>query len=553
MKSLESTYFWLVNDDIVFPFVISEAVERMHAAVNAGEISEALAYLQQALESKQLTDDLGKALIHIECARAANKLLIPSIAEKQIKLALSLLGSGANRPTSYQHTEAVAIWMQGILLLFDPNNLTAISSIWGNSLQIFEQLAKNPNTYKSDRIWYRERCEEMRQAIAEANSEISPELSMFRSTLNVGSLSSIDIFSKIPAGGFTLSSAAPFKTDELRLQPSMDTFRLSEHEHHLYNLRGTRDQITLDHANNYCVLEVFGDSMNRIGIEHGNYVLMKIQDQAANGDMVASEIIPTDDRAIIRTYLQSEVSNQFIPQTSNPIHTEYRIDGQSDFTVNIHAVVLGVFKSTKPLTFPKFESQPESVTESQPPSFEQVFVPESTDFYRAFPIYADIPAGGPKALPTKTRTYVKLNQFQIDDQIYYLKSLRKSGHEVNPGKNEVIILKVTGDSMDMAGINDGDYILLNRDIMPESQDIVAAEIRDTDDKATLKRYKLQGGKAILEPESSNEKHQPLEFNHPRKDEDEPPFYIQGVAIGVLKPVLNDVPTVNLPHRDPNTE
>ena len=44
MKSLESTYFWLVNDDIVFPFVISDAVERMHTAVNAGEISEALAY-----------------------------------------------------------------------------------------------------------------------------------------------------------------------------------------------------------------------------------------------------------------------------------------------------------------------------------------------------------------------------------------------------------------------------------------------------------------------------------------------------------------------------
>ena len=553
MKSLESTYFWLANDDFVFPFVISDALERMHTSVNAGEKADALAYLKQALESKQLTDDLGKALIHIDCARAANKLLIPSIAEKQIKLALSLLGSGANRPTSYQHTEAIATWMQGTLLIFDPNNLTAVSSIWGNSLQIFEHLANNPNTYKSDRIWYRERCEEMRQEIAEANSKISPEFSMFRSTLNVGSLSSIDVFSKIPAGGFTLSAAGPFTIDEIRLQPSIDTFRISDVEHHLYNLRGTRDQITLDHAENYCILEVFGDSMNRIGVEPGDYVLLKITDQAENGDIVISEIIPADDQAIIRTYLQQEDSSLFIPQTSNPIHTEYRIDGQSDFTVNIHAVVLGVFKPAKPLTFPKFESKPESVTESQPPSFEQVFVHEPTDFYRAFPVYAEIPAGGPKAVPTKTRTYVELNQFQIEHQIYYLKSLRKSGHEVNPGKNEVIILKVTGDSMDMAGINDGDYILLNRDIMPESQDIVAAEIRDTDDKATLKRYKLQGGKAILEPESSNEKHQPLEFDHRSKDEDEPPFYIQGVAIGVLKPVLNDVPTVDLPHRDPDKE
>ena len=73
MKSLESTYFWLKNDDFVFPFVIAEALERMHSAVNAGEISIAFNFMQQALDSNQLVDDLGKALVHIECARAAHK------------------------------------------------------------------------------------------------------------------------------------------------------------------------------------------------------------------------------------------------------------------------------------------------------------------------------------------------------------------------------------------------------------------------------------------------------------------------------------------------
>jgi SOS-response transcriptional repressor LexA len=289
--------------------------------------------------------------------------------------------------------------------------------------------------------------------------------------------------------------------------------------------------------------------MNRIGVEHGNYVLLKIQDQAENGDMVASEIIPSDERAIIRTYLQNEDSSIFVPQTSNLIHHEYRIDGQSDYTVNIHAVVLGVFKSDKPLTISQSEDQPVPVSESRPLIYEEVFGPESIGFYRAFPVYAEIPAGGPSAVPTETGSYVELNQFIIEDQIYYLRSLRNSGREVNPGENEVLILKVTGDSMDLAGINDGDYILLNRDITPESHDIVAAEIRDIDDKATLKRYKLQGGKAFLEPESSNEEHQPLEFDHSRTDEDEPPFYIQGVAIAVLKPISDDLPPTGKPHRD----
>ena len=89
MKSLESTYFWLKNDDFVFPFVIAEALERMNAAVNAGELSIALNFMQQAIDSNQLVDDLGKALIHIECAIAVAKAQIPSLADKEIKLALS--------------------------------------------------------------------------------------------------------------------------------------------------------------------------------------------------------------------------------------------------------------------------------------------------------------------------------------------------------------------------------------------------------------------------------------------------------------------------------
>lgn len=105
---------------------------------------------------------------------------------------------------------------------------------------------------------------------------------------------------------------------------------------------------------------------------------------------------------------------------------------------------------------------------------------------------------------------------------------------INPGRDEIIVLKVTGDSMDKADISEGDFVILNRSIAPQSQDIVAAEIRDVDDCATLKRYLLQPGKAVLAPESSNEVHQPLEFDH---SDDEPPFYIQGVAIAVLKPVV----------------
>jgi len=550
MKSLESTYFWLKKEDLLFPYVIREAVEHMFASVNAGNISAALNFMQQAKDSIQLVDDLEKAHIHIECARVANKAQIPSLADKEIKLALSLLGSGANRPTSYLHTEASATWLLGALLLFDTSNLTAVSSIWGRSLLIFELIANNPSTFLSDRTWYQERCEEMRQAIAEANNHLPTEIPMLRATLNAGSLRYIDILSMIPAGGLAFSDVDSVKIGQIRLQPCMDSFRILDDVHQLYNLRGSRDQITLNPDAEYLAIEVFGDIMNRIGVEHGNYVLLQIQDEAHNGDMVASEIISEDDRAVIRTYLEIEDSSIFSPQTNNPIHHEYQIDDQSDFNIIIHGVVQGVFKLDKTVAMSKSEDQWVFVTESQPPLLEDVSM-SSSDFIRAFPVYAEIPAGGPRAVPTETGKFVKFTRFVIDDQIYYLRNLRKSGREINPGRGEVLTLKVNGDSMDLAGIDDGDYVLLNRDIMPESQDIIAAEIRDIDDQATLKRYQLLGSKAILAPESSNDEHQPLEFDHSATNEDDPPFYIQGVAIAILKPISNNLPSSETPTEDVN--
>ncbi len=548
MKSLESTYFWLKKEDFLFPYVIRENIERMFDSVNAGNLSTALNFMQQAKDSNQLVDDLGKAHIHIECARVANKAQIPSLADEELKLALSLLGSGTNRPTSYIHTEASATWMLGAILLFDTNNLTTVSSMWGKSLMIFEILANDPSTFLSDRIWYQERCEEMRQAISEASNGIPLEIPMLRTTLNAGSLQHIDILSMIPTGGLAFSGIASVKIGQIKLQPSLDSFRILDDVHLLYNLRGSRDQITLNPDAEYLAIEVFGDIMDRIGINHGNYVLLQIQDEAQDGDIVASEIISEDDRAIIRTHLQNEDSSLFSPQSKNPIHHEYQIDSQSELKVNIHGVILGVFKPDTPVTISQSQGQWLFATEFQPPLLEDGTIYKS-DFIRAFPVYAEIPAGGPRAVPTETGTSVRLNRFVIDDKTYYLMNLRQSGHEVNPGRGEVLSLKVTGDSMDLAGIDDGDYVLLNRDITPESQDIVAAEIRDVDDQATLKRYKLKGEKAILTPESSNKEHQPLEFDYSASGEDNPPFYIQGVAIAILKPISNNLSSSEIPQDD----
>lgn len=90
------------------------------------------------------------------------------------------------------------------------------------------------------------------------------------------------------------------------------------------------------------------------------------------------------------------------------------------------------------------------------------------------------------------------------------------------GMRECFILKVKGDSMINADINDGDYVIIRQQSFAQNNDIVAA---DLDGSATLKRLKIGKTAATLMPE--NEKYKPIPIN----DEG---VRIIGTAVGVLK-------------------
>lgn len=61
------------------------------------------------------------------------------------------------------------------------------------------------------------------------------------------------------------------------------------------------------------------------------------------------------------------------------------------------------------------------------------------------------------------------------------------------------VLKVVGDSMIEAGINDGDYVIVRQQFSAENGEIVAALI---DDEATIKRFFRENGGFRLQPENS---------------------------------------------------
>lgn len=92
-------------------------------------------------------------------------------------------------------------------------------------------------------------------------------------------------------------------------------------------------------------------------------------------------------------------------------------------------------------------------------------------------------------------------------------------NQIAPSGSQYFFLKIQGDSMDQAGINDGDLVLIRQQTTAKAGDLVLALI---DDEATIKKFMPQDGLVILKPCSSNPVHKPIILT-----ED---FAIQGIVM-----------------------
>lgn len=87
------------------------------------------------------------------------------------------------------------------------------------------------------------------------------------------------------------------------------------------------------------------------------------------------------------------------------------------------------------------------------------------------------------------------------------------------------VLLVSGDSMNQVGINDGDYVLCQKEYNPSQGKNVVALIGDD---ATIKEFHKEGNTVILKPKSTNPKHQVMKFTEDGE------VFVQGVVLRVLK-------------------
>jgi len=108
-----------------------------------------------------------------------------------------------------------------------------------------------------------------------------------------------------------------------------------------------------------------------------------------------------------------------------------------------------------------------------------------------------------------------LAEENIEAHILVSTSLAKPG-------NRYFLLRAVGDSMDQAGIDDGDLVLVRQQSHADNGNNVVALIND---EATVKEFHREKELVILRPRSKNKRHKPIVLS-----ED---FLIQGVAVATL--------------------
>ncbi|MCD6556425.1 MAG: repressor LexA [Bacteroidales bacterium] len=95
-------------------------------------------------------------------------------------------------------------------------------------------------------------------------------------------------------------------------------------------------------------------------------------------------------------------------------------------------------------------------------------------------------------------------------------------YDVKGDVNDYFFLRALGDSMDRSGINDGDLVLIKKQQTAESGDQVVALIGG---EATIKIFRPEKDKIVLEPKSSNPIHKPIYLFEE--------IQIQGKVVGIL--------------------
>jgi hypothetical protein len=284
----------------------------------------------------------------------------------QYERALALLDRAAAGFQPQDHFVAVALWMKGCVLAGLPVGKEEAFQAWSVALDLFTR-RQEMVLGEAHEQWYASRVQTVREALlalqenplptegAEPlqgeNGWVTefPEVSApeTQERTNGPQLQLFRVVEEVPAGGFGPVGYQPFTIGEVRVRQVW----IDDQPHRMINLQNPGNIIFL-RSSQYVVVRVTGDSMNkpdpktrRAGIDRGDYVLLRLQDTAEHGDIIAAEIDGVDDRATLKQLRIVEAGRRVVlmPQSTNPEHAPMEFDALNA-GFRVRGVALVVFK-----------------------------------------------------------------------------------------------------------------------------------------------------------------------------------------------------------------
>jgi hypothetical protein len=275
---------------------------------------------------------------------------------------LHLFDDAAKKFTSKDHCRASVLWMLGSVQWQFQTKLDDAIVSWESSYQIFCNLLKNCNR-PENAAWYRYWVKKMRAALdgsiirdyqappphedwpfwdnllksQKTNMDEPASVNHVHQNTTADVLRVFSVYTSIPAGGFS-TSPQPATWIEVE-QVLIDSI-----PHNVFNLNQGR-AVKLGDNEHYVAVKVKGDSMNKKKIDDGDYVLLRVQQVAENGDIVAAEIdgrFPDDEKSTLKQFFRRDGKIYLEPQSSNLTHQPFVFSAEN--FPHIRGIAVAVLK-----------------------------------------------------------------------------------------------------------------------------------------------------------------------------------------------------------------
>lgn len=283
-----------------------ELMERARAENHPNKVWEIIGQLEE-LTTQAGIQEQGE--IFLNCAKMAGDL-------ENLKEAGRLCSAAEAKFRSYPHQHGVSLWMFGCIQWAANQRVKAITS-WSEAIQTFQARQASLQLDSKRVTWYNLMLPKFEQYLEDAikNDDLpdyedvptaspaasAPASSSSASSLDILKWLSIPVSDSVPAGGFGAVGHDPEKAPLGVTEVFIESERYSVHS----TKRGSlyQNSITINPADRYHTARVTGNSMNSatpIPIENGDYILVRIQNNAKDNDIVVATLNDPDPRGTVK-------------------------------------------------------------------------------------------------------------------------------------------------------------------------------------------------------------------------------------------------------------